>query len=274
LKGLKGKIPEVESEEISFETKKIPQISKGEIPKDFKFKDYSKRPYGYTPKDWAEERSTWRKENFPIFEKNRDRVSSTDDDMLATKKLVQLNKSKKLPEGMSRFLINPETGDFYGLAQIAGQASPEVQQWSKLIARFQNRAKDTFGSRVTNFDLQSYMKQFPGLLNTEEGRTRILDMMKINYELDSLYDKALQKIYDHYGLSGIPPEEADNLSRSLIQEKTEKLKDKYLKLDEENQSSEISNLSGKIIEVIGPDGQEYEIDQSEVDKLPQGFRLK
>ena len=253
----------------------VPQLKKGKLPEDFKYPDFTKRPKGYTQKNWADERKTWRKENAPIFEANKTRLDSVNDDILATKKLQQL--SPKLPEGMERLIINPQTGEPYGLAQLAG-VSPEVQEWVKTIARFQNRAKDSFGARVTNFDLVSYMKQFPGLLNTREGRDRILRMMDINYEMDKLYNSSLDQIYKKYGLSKIPQEKADELARKTTGKAVQKLETEFLGLDAMNKRNQTAEqqgpeLSGRMIDVIGPDGQEYEIDESEVEQLPAGFRI-
>lgn len=253
----------------------IQQVKGGKIPKEFKWPDFSKRPLGITPKDWVGEKKTWRKENAPIFESTRTKLKNNIRDSLEIKQLDKLNKSKKLPQGFERFLINPETGDFYSLAQAANQSSPEAQEWIKITSRFQNRAKDAFGSRVTNFDLASYMKQFPGLLNTSEGRSRIIRMMNVNNKMDQLYDSALDQVYKKYGLSGIPQEKADELSKKLIESETQRLEDEYLHLDELNQMEEkTENLSGKMIDVMGPDGQEYEIDESEIDLLPEGYRIK
>lgn len=263
-------------QEVNQIPKELPQIKNGNIPEDFNWPVLDKRPQGYTPKEWNDEKKTWRKENAPIFEQNNTKLENINADILGTKKLSALNKSQKLPEGVERYLINPETGEFYGLAQIAGLVSPEVQEWVKTISRFQNRAKDTFGSRVTNFDLQSYMKQFPGLMNTDEGRTRILRMMDINYDLDKQYSSALKKVYQKYGLSRISQEDADELARGMVKNETDRLKTEYLGLDSQNQQSfqEKTGLSGKTIDVMGPDGQMYEIDQSEAGQLPEGFRIQ
>lgn len=271
LQGLPEKTSESQAKEVAGELPQ-PQLKVGEkqAPKNMKWPEMDKRPKGYTPKEWNAEKKTWRQENAPIFERNKEKVNVTERDALGIKKLTKLNQSQKLPEGFERFLLNPETGDFYGLAQVAGLASPEAQEWIKEIARFQNRAKDSFGAKVTNFDLQSYMKQFPGLLNTPEGRSRILRMMKINNELDSLHERALNLIYGKYGLSGIPQEEAEKLAQSMITDETERLNNEFLELDNFNRNA----LSGKMVDVIGPDGTPYEIDESQIDQLPEGFRIQ
>jgi hypothetical protein len=262
-------VPEKQSEEPI----KVPQLKNGKVPSEFEWPDYSKRPTGYNAKDWADERKTWRKENSPVFLENKTKLQNSKRDALSIKKIDKLNKSKKVAEGFERSLINPSTGEPYGVAQIVGAMSPETQEWIKEIARFQNRAKDAFGSRVTNFDLVSYMKQFPGLMNTPEGRDRIIKMMTVNNELDQLYENALQNIYQKYGLSGIPQEEADKLAQKMIEDESSRLYDEYLSLDEKNQNETSNQLSGKMIDVIGPDGEHYEVDQSELDQLPEGFRI-
>ena len=223
--------------ETDITQQKTAQLQNGKLPKDYQVKDYTKRPQGYTPKEWNDERKTWRKENAPIYDENKTKIKSIQRDLLDTKKLMEISKLKKLPEGFARLMINPQTGDFYGLAQLAQLPSPEAQEWVKIISRFQNRAKDAFGSRVTNFDLQSYMKQFPGLLNSPEGRSRILRMMDINYNLDKLYVDALEQVYQKYGLNGIPQEDADREAKSLIIDETERLENEYLGIDQKNQNT-------------------------------------
>jgi len=256
-----------------FDMSSVPQMENGKLLKNFKYPDYNKRPEGYTPKEWADERRARKKDNSEIFRANKTRLDNNKRDQLEVKKLKTL--SPHLPEGVSRVLIDPETGDMRPSAQIAGLVNKETQEYSKIFSRFQNRAKDTFGSRVTNFDLQSYMKQFPGLLNTQEGREGIFSLMRINLELDNLYDNALDQVYKKYGLDGIPEEKADELARAMISDRTEQLENEYLGAEQKNVKIDSGGkLSGKMVDVIGPDGQEYEVDEYEIEQLPEGFRVR
>lgn len=210
----------------------MPQMQDGNLPSNFKYPDFNKRPSGFTPKEWRDERKTWRQENVPIFSENKRKLSNTRRDMLSTESLKKIDKSGKLPEGLASIIIDRETGDIKTLASLAGIASPEAQQWVKELARFQNRAKDAFGSRVTNFDLQSYMRQFPNLLNTKEGRERILKMMDINYKLDELHQNAIDKVYKKYGLGNIPQEAADEMAQKMIVDDVNRLEKEYLRVSE------------------------------------------
>jgi hypothetical protein len=227
-----------------------------------KWPDFTKPEAGYTPKEWAKERSGWRKENLPFFKKNVEMIKGGKQDRADFKRLGHINE--KMPDDASRILINPKTGELYGAAQLANYASPEVQEFAKIIARFQNRAKDAFGSRVTNFDLQSYMKQFPSLLNTQEGRRRILDLLQKNSEISEVYDKELDKIYKKYGLHNIPYEKADELVIQRQGDKINNLLKEYSEIDK----------SPVWKDVIGPDGEVWEVNVLKMDKLPEGYRYK
>ena len=53
-----------------------------------------------------------------------------------------------------------------------------IQQYIKTLNDFISQAKNFFGARVTNFDLQSFKSRLPSLLNTEEGRRAIIEQMR------------------------------------------------------------------------------------------------
>jgi len=250
----------------------VPQMKNGKIPDDFDWPDYSKPKIGYTTKSWEGVMKEWRKENSPIYLKNKEHLANNKKDAIAIRDLKRLNK--EMPNDFSsRMLIDPETGDFYKTAQKLGLVPASVQEWQKTIARFQNRAKDAFGSRVTNFDLVSYMKQFPSLLNTEEGRERILRAMDINNQLDFLHETALQEVYRKYELDGIPFEAADKLAQQLIQDETDRLTAEYFEVENEMQELGSQEI-GKKIDVFGPDGKLYEMDEIYKDQLPEGYKIK
>lgn len=199
--------------------------------------DFTVRPKGFTRKDWAKERTGWAETNTKSLDEAHTRLRDIKRDLLGTKKLQNLNESHKLPEGLGRFIINPDTGEPYKLAQLSGKVPTAAQEWVKEVARFGNRAKSAFGSRVTNFDLIQYMKQFPSLMNTPEGRRNILRMMEINYELDGLYENAVQQIIDQKGEGNIPPAQVNKIARKMIKDREEQLFDEYLNIEQQNDQS-------------------------------------
>lgn len=135
--------------------------------------------------------------------------------------LESLNKSEKLPKDFG--LLNVDQG---GNLRLPFAASPEAQRFVKTLNEFSASAKDTYGARVTNFDLAQFMKRFPTLLNSEEGRKQILDQMKIVNEINQVYYKNLQDVFSKAG--GARKIDSD-IAEDLAERKSEKTIDELVK---------------------------------------------
>jgi hypothetical protein len=82
---------------------------------------------------------------------------------------------------------------------VYSQLTPEAQEAVKLIIDSTSNIKDTYGARVTNFDLQTYLRKLPSLLNSPEGKMRVLRDLKIINQLNQLYENGIQDIFDEAG---------------------------------------------------------------------------
>lgn len=102
----------------------------------------------------------------------------------------------KFPSSFSVGLLTKE-GELRPTA--AALLSPEAQEAVKLIADNLSGAKDTFGARVTNFDLQSYMKRLPSLLNSPEGRRRVLRDLRLMNKLNTMHEQGVLDIIEKEG---------------------------------------------------------------------------
>lgn len=221
---------------------------------------------GMTPKEKIDYKSDLRKYNDPIWKEAKDKLKSSKDLHTDIKILRKLNDKKNLPEGFSKLLINPETGAPYDVVTSVKDMHPDVQRWVKTIARQATQAQSAFPGRVTNFDLQSYMRQFPGLFNTTEGRKVILDQMDLINQGNELYENALNGIYEKYNLNGITPEDAHRLAREKVNDKLEKINEKIVDLSEEGEllSGEDSNPT---VQMLDPQGNPLEVPRKDVEKL-------
>jgi len=178
---------------------------------------------GLTPKERVKHQSELRKENIPHLTEAQTKSRAAKKEAIDLNVLDQLNQSGKLPEDLGRVLINPQTGELYKVAQLAGLSSPETQQFSKTLANFVSKAKESFGARVTNFDLESFMKRLPSLLNTKEGKRRVIEQLKVINELDSLYENSLKKTFQHYGAGKITYEQAAKIAEDMIADEEDAL---------------------------------------------------
>lgn len=132
--------------------------------------------------------------------------------------------TSKFPSSLIASLFSKE-GQINDIAY--SQLSPEAQEAVKLIIDSTSGIKDTYGARVTNFDLQTYLRKLPSLLNSPEGRERVLrDLMSIN-DINQLYNRGIQDVFDSAGGSDkIPFSEAEKrFKQKYGKELNQKLKD-------------------------------------------------
>lgn len=195
---------------------------------DTKKIDYPKiqPPQDLTPSELVKYRENLRKENNVPFTKAKDKGKGlqTQADHLQ----VLENLSDKVPD-ISRFMIN-SSGQIRPIAQMLGLVPKEAQRFVKTVKDFITGAKDIFGSRVTNFDIQAFEARLPSLLNTKDGRKEIIEQMKIFTELEKNYNDALKDVYRHYGLGNITQEEAEELAEKQVAPREKKLREQLNKI--------------------------------------------
>lgn len=174
--------------------------------------------------------------------------------------LETLNKSDKLPKGLGRINVDLKEGNLI----LPSIASPEAERYVKTLNEFSSGAKDTFGSRVTNFDLAQYLKRFPTLLNTKEGRRQLLDQMKLVNQINSVYYKNLKKVYDDAGgVRKIDSDVAQRLAEKLTEPTVSKLSAKFREIGQFESRPNPAEFKGRKIrdketgEVFVSDGNEW-----------------
>jgi len=102
----------------------------------------------------------------------------------------------QFPSGLLASLVTRD-GQINDVAY--SQLSPSAQEALKLIIDSTSNIKDTYGARVTNFDLQTYLRKLPSLLNSPEGKMRVLrDLQTVN-RVNQLYNRGIQEVFDDAG---------------------------------------------------------------------------
>lgn len=195
-RGLLGTKKEETGEPLGEETKYPP------LPKD----------EGLTPKERVDLQGTRRKENFPIFNETQQKTKALKREGQTLDVLDQLNRKGDLPEGLEKWNVDWETGE----PRAAAFLSPNAQRFVKLVNDFTTKAKDSYGGRVTNFELDRFMKRLPTLANSKDGRTVILKQMDIMNRLDSLYENELKNVFQHYGIGNVSYEDAVRIAENNV----------------------------------------------------------
>lgn len=184
-------------------------------------KDYDA---GLTPKERVNRQDDRYKLQTPLIEKNNESLRGLEGEERSITFLEELDKTGKIGAGIHNLNINPTTGSLI----IPALATKEEQAFVKTINDFTVKAKDSYGGRVTNFELDRFMMRLPGLANSKEGRELIMRQMKIINEINTLEKKALQDVFDQYGVRNIDYAEAENIARKRIEPQKEELRKKYL----------------------------------------------
>ena len=180
---------------------------------------------------------------------------------------------------------------FWSLDNLAEQTGMELFRTAK-GGQFKTAAKTYFindlkasGARPNQFLEKMLADALAKVGRSEEANQTVLESFKFSNDLKKMWHSTARDLEKNYEESlGYLP---SNFSRKIedvmepyikdrqgqyekrLKELAVQEKKKAMKSNKENPGK----LSGKMIDVIGPDGQSYEIDQSEVEMLPEGYRV-
>ncbi len=147
-------------------------------------------------KEKVKEEDDRAKFNLGVYEESKKHVVHNDNDYATLKQMWELNRTGKLPEGIKgAWNVDPVSGE----VRFQGLANEETLLFQRALNSFISRAKDYYGSRVTNFDLATFMKGLPSLAATKEGRAAVIKSMLITNEIARLREQATVDTFTHYG---------------------------------------------------------------------------
>lgn len=151
-------------------------------------------------------------------------------------------------------------------ANVLANLSEEAQEAVKLIANRVTGVKDTFGSQITGFEVRKFMERLPSLMNTAEGRRRVMRDLDIMNEINQLHTQGLLDIIDRYGGAGeISMSKAENIFKKENAKQLKELRQEYIN-PESGSFSELTPGTARRNrgrEVIDPEtGQKFRSDGS------------
>ena len=119
--------------------------------------------------------------------------------------MEELNETKgeldsPLKAGFVKFLGNLPMGiDVDATAFL----SPGSQEFGKLETEFLRGMKSIFGPRITQAEMKQFMRGIPNLLQSTEGRRRVIKNLKNYYQGQKVYNEVASEIIAANG--GVPP---------------------------------------------------------------------
>lgn len=212
----------------------------------------------------------------PLVVENNKSLHALESEGQSIELLEQLTDSGKVGQGLHNLNINPKTGELF----VPKLATPEEQLFVKTVNDFTVKAKDSFGARVTNFELDKFMQRLPTLANSEEGRKLIMRQMRLVNEANQLEKRAIQGVFDKYGVRNIDYADAENIARQQIKTRADEIKKEYFNYEElakKEDAELISNIRKNVQEgytaLRKPDGQIKQYPNKNVQNLlDKGFK--
>jgi hypothetical protein len=126
------------------------------------------------------------------------KAESAEGNLFRIKEAMDLEKEGNLNSQAYLTFLNAA-----GLENVEGLLSGDTQAYNKILADFQKGAKDVYNGRITNQDLDQFLKTIPSLYQSPQGRSRIFKMMEYWNKGDVEKQKIAQKITKENG--GVPP---------------------------------------------------------------------
>lgn len=127
---------------------------------------------------------------------------------------------------------------------IPALMSPGSEEFQKIAQTFMRDAKTYLGARISNFELEQFLKTIPSLSQSPEGRKRVISNLKKLNRVALEYNKALHDVIKEN--KGVPPLDLSE----KIDEKIDKRLDAITKKFKEDIAKEVPPGQNKLITAL------------------------
>lgn len=176
--------------------------------------------------------------NKETINKITDNAKSAREDIKDLNRMEELEKTGKLDTpGYVEFLKKSHM-------DIPALMNPESEEFQKLSQSFMRNAKTSFGGRVSNFEVEQFLKTIPTLSLSPEGRKRVISSLKYLKQMDLEYNNAMKDVIKDN--KGVPP----YTLQSLIDDKVEKKQDSLYKKFKEDLARPVPKAQNKAVTAL------------------------
>ena len=159
----------------------------------------------------------------PIIKEINDEAKGSRENNLRLGQMETLLNRGKLGHPSWNVIVDWASNKFG--VDLSSIKSADAQQFEKLSNDFIKNAKQYFGSRLTDADLKAFMKTVPTLSQSDAGKRRIIDNLKIFNDASLIKKDALKFILKENG--GKIPVNLDILIDEITSPKLDVLAEKF-----------------------------------------------
>ena len=110
---------------------------------------------------------------------------------------------------------------------IPALMNPESEEFQKIQQGFLKGAKQYFGGRISNYEVEQFLKTIPSLSQSPEGRQRVIAGLKKIARGKSEYFDAYQEVIKKH--KGVPPYDLDYQIEQVAEKRLDKISDQFRK---------------------------------------------
>jgi hypothetical protein len=110
---------------------------------------------------------------------------------------------------------------------ISTLKNPESQEFEKLSAGFMRDAKSMFGARISNYELEQFLKAIPSMSQSPEGRKRVIANLKRVTRASVEHANAMKSVMAKN--KGVPPYDLMEKVDDIVEKKMDKLAEQFKK---------------------------------------------
>ena len=142
----------------------------------------------------------------------------------ALSRMESYNNSGKLSYPLSSAFVNVVRAKGFG-PDLISLLTPESQDYEKTATGFLKYAKQYFGSRMTEGELNTFLRTIPSLTNSKEGRKLLIESSKDLVRADQLMYKAMEDVIRDNG--GRVPANIQQLAEQRAGPQLDKIYEKF-----------------------------------------------
>lgn len=151
----------------------------------------------------AEEQKEINAETLPVYTKINDAGKAAKQASARLKRMEHLLDKGKVQTGVFQRALRsathiPYLGPVFGILNNA-LTNRDTEEYDKLSSEFVKDAKPFFGNRMTQQEVEFYLKTVPNLLQTAGGQKRVIRNMQIFNEAAEVQQKAMREIIKENG---------------------------------------------------------------------------
>lgn len=169
----------------------------------------------------------------------------------------ELSEKGDLPAPLAVGLLK-KAGGFLGL-DLTSLLSADAQEFEKLTVELTKTIKQAYGGRISNLELETFLKSVPSLSQSPEGRQRVAKSLQAFSQGKIARQKALQDILKKN--DGVPPldlmEQVDARAQDAV----------------ENSAEDFSEIISRV-DVVTPDGRKATIPMSQLEAWNEKYGNK